>query len=356
MKNKDIIFIGNAIGKGGAERVITTLANEFSRRGYDVGVLSFTKLESEYPLAPSVERLYGPPAMSRLQKVRRLRWIRRVAHDNPRASIVAFEYFVNIQTLLATIGLPNRIVVSERNDPARVGSVFPMSVARSLAYQLADMLVCQTADAAQYFSSRIPKAVILNPLKPDLPTRFEGVRRKTIVTFCRLEPQKNLPLLIHAFRDFSLNHPEFRLEIYGDGSELELLKALVVSLSLERVVDIHPARPNIHATVLDASMFVLSSDYEGLSNSMLESLAIGLPSICTDCPCGGASTVIDSWRNGVLVPVGDHSAMVSAMEVLATNPELATEISIAASELRDDLTVSKIADQWLSVIEPQVRD
>ena len=121
--------------------------------------------------------------------------------------------------------------------------------------------------------------------------------------------------------------------------------------NLDNTVFLHTAKPDIHTIVRDAAMFVSSSNYEGLSNSMLEAMAIGLPTICTDCPCGGAGMVIRDRENGLLVPVGDTEALCRALSEVAEDPALADKLSKNAVKIRDDLSVQRILEKWENVIE-----
>ena len=97
-------------------------------------------------------------------------------------------------------------------------------------------------------------------------------------------------------------------------------------------------------------MFVSSSDFEGMSNSMLEAMGMGLPTICTDCPAGGARAIIKDHENGILVPIKDVESMYRAMKEVAENKELAEKLSVNGTKLRDELSVDKIVSQWLEVI------
>lgn len=346
LENRDIIFVSNALANGGAARVISVLAAELSARGKRVGIAAFNHYEGEYAVPDDVQEVYGPEGASTVSKARRIAWVRGVAKNNPNACIVAFEYFVNMQTIVACAGLPNRVVISERNDPARVGSGKKTNWLRELLYRHADMLVCQTEDAAAYFSDKINKTVILNPIKEGLPKPFQGERRHAVVCFCRLEKQKNLSMLIRSFSDFSKVHGDWVLEIYGDGSLRDDLICLADDLGVGERVSINPGRHDVHEIVRDAGMFVLPSDYEGLSNSMLEAMAIGLPCICTDCPCGGARMVIRDGENGLLVPVGDDRELLYAMTRVADEDGLANRLCTSAELLREKLSVSGIADEW----------
>lgn len=350
LKDLDIIFVSNAMAGGGAARVISVLATELSARDKRVGIAIYRPFGGEYPLPPAVAKEYCANTERQPSKLRRIVWLRSVVKRNPSAAIVAFEYFVNMQVLIACIGLSNRVIVSERNDPARVGSGFPNNWLRERLYHRANMLVCQTDDASAYFSDRVRKTVILNPLKTDLPEPYEGERRKAVVSFCRLDRQKNLPLLLRAFARFHKTHPEYALEIFGDGRERAVITAMVEKLGLSSCVSILRGRLDVHDVVRDASMFVLPSDYEGLSNSMLEAMAMGLPAICTDCPCGGARMVIKDGENGLLIPVGDEEALLTAMCRVADEPGLAERMSRNGRALQKSLSVNEITNQWADVI------
>lgn len=94
-------------------------------------------------------------------------------------------------------------------------------------------------------------------------------------------------------------------------------------------------------------MFVLSSDYEGISNSMIEALAMGIPVISTDCPAGGSRMYIKNNENGILVPVGDKKALAEAMMKLAGNPEFAKQLSVNALKVKEQYALEKIADRFL---------
>ena len=351
MENREVIFVSNVLANGGAARVLTVLANRFAAQGQRIGIFSYRPHADEYPVGFDVAKAYGPQGAGLMVRLRRLYAIRRYAKRNPGATVVAFEYFVNMEVVVACLGLGNRVLVSERNDPARVGSGFPTDLIRKLLYRKADALVCQTAEAAAHFSNRIRKVVILNPVKADLPAPVEGERRKTVVTFSRLESQKNLAMLVRAFAAFRTHHPEYTLEIYGDGSERDVLLALAKSLSLADSLKISPARSDVHDLVRDCAMFALPSDYEGLSNSMIEAMALGLPTICTDCPCGGARMLIKHEENGLLVPVGDVDALTRAMTWVADDADRANAIGNAASSLRERLSLQAVASEWSKVIE-----
>lgn len=355
MKSREVVFISNFFGDGGAARVISVLAEELANRGYEVTICSYPfKDREEYHHVTNVKYVKfemkhqkGP-----LYKIERIAKLRKEIKKHKGATVISFEYFMNMQTIVAMIGLHNRLIISERNDPVRVGGKTPTKQMRNLLYGFADCLVCQTQDSLEYFPEKIQEksVVIMNPIKANLPEPWLGERKKKIVNFCRLEKQKNLPLLIDAFEIFYQKHPDYTLVIYGDGRECDNLEEYIRTRGLEAVVAVHPAVQDIHDRIKDAMMFVSSSDYEGLSNSMIEAMAIGLPTICTDCPCGGARMVIQNGVNGLLVSVRNKEEMSEKIAYLADNKKIREQIGEKACEVREKLGINKIIYEWEKVL------
>ena len=343
-----IVFLCNCLHNGGAQRVLVSIANYIAEQGYQVYIIaSFDN--GSYKLNENIIVNYVGHGKY-LKFIKESRSQIKSLHP---AAVISFEYFFNLLAAIACFGLKTKLIVSERNDPARVGSGILKDRIRNFLYRFANILVCQTPDARDYFPSYIRKksVIIPNPLKPNLPVRIGGIRDNVIVTFCRLNSQKNLPMLLRAFKVFLNKHADYVLKIYGDGEEAAGLKELSKQLMIEKSVEINAASDKIHDLVLNAKMFILPSDYEGLSNSMLEAMAIGLPTICTDCPCGGARMVIRNRENGILIPVRDEKALYTAMCSIVENTEYAEQLSREAVRLRDDLSIEAISEEWIKLIE-----
>ena len=189
-----------------------------------------------------------------------------------------------------------------------------------------------------------------------MPEPYHGEREKTVSTFCRVSLQKNLPLLIEAFAAFRRDFPGYRLRIIGDCANEEArqvdrdVAALVKSLGLEEAVERLPFSANVHEMILRDAMYVNSSDYEGISNAMLEAMAIGLPCVCTDCPVGGARATIRDGENGLLTPVGDADALCRAMKRVAEDPALRETLSRNATRLREELSLNAVAERWMKLL------
>ena len=144
---------------------------------------------------------------------------------------------------------------------------------------------------------------------------------------------------------------EYRLTIFGNGSQREYLNGLIKELRLESQAELVPFSATVHEEIREAAMFVCSSDFEGISNSMLEAMALGLPCICTDCPAGGARQVIQNGVNGLLTPVGDRKALAEAMLQLIGDPEYASRLGEKARQVRETYSVETICSQWEALID-----
>lgn len=341
---KNIAFVCNHLFGGGAERVLVSLANYYAEEGYNVHIIVFDGKKRYYTVPSVMISEVGDTASLLTQSLAIRRELKRIQPE----VIIAFEYFVNLAVIIASIGIKAKVIVSERNDPSRVGSGLGKDQLRNFLYRYCDVLVCQTPDAKKYFPQHIQKhtVIIPNPIKENLPEPWKGERIHKVVNFCRMNDQKNLKLLINAFKAFHFEFPDYELVLFGDGPEKEPLKQYVQDNGMSDFVQLKSNAFDVHEQVVDSAMFVSSSDYEGLSNSMLEALAIGLPTICTDCPCGGARMMIRDGENGILVPVGDRSALTEAMKRVADNKRLSEKLSIQGAKLRNELSIDKIAQRW----------
>ena len=162
-------------------------------------------------------------------------------------------------------------------------------------------------------------------------------------------PQKNQKILISAFASVYRVHPEYVLDIYGEGPLREELQQQIDDMKLTEAVTLHGNVLNIHEKMADAEIFVLPSDFEGQSNALLEAMMMGLPCIATDY--AGCAEVIQSGENGIRIPVGDQSALEVAMERLITDPALARKLGTSAKEDSTQYAVATVIEKWRLAIE-----
>lgn len=353
---KKILFVNTSLTSGGSERVMTLLANEFAERGYEVVMVLVRDLKTDtYQLDTRIEciRFDYRTKKKWLAALRKVRMLRSLMKRGQFDAVVSFMYDINVATLLSALGLKLPVIVSERNNPeARKVSAF-YHWAEYRLYRTAARMVFQTEQVKNMFPDDIQAkaAVIPNPINDALPLQYEGMRKKQIVAAGRLRKQKNFSMLIKAFASFHRDYPEYVLTIYGIGPLREQLGAEAAAEGVEDFVQFPGYISGIAEAMREASMYISSSDFEGISNSMLEALAMGVPCICTDCPVGGAAMVIQSGTNGILVPVGDEIRMCEAMKKIAGDRDYAEKLSRNAVKVRDDYSIGKIADQWESLFE-----
>ena len=153
--------------------------------------------------------------------------------------------------------------------------------------------------------------------------------------------------MIEAFAEVHQRHPEYRLVIYGEGPERKLLEELVKRLGLQELCQLPGATNEVLEKIYSVSLFVLPSDFEGMPNALMEAMSLGLPCISTDCPCGGPRELIRDGENGLLVPVGDKAALVTAMEKLINDRDMALRMSKKALEIRNTHSMDAICKRWL---------
>lgn len=357
---KKVLFVAATLGGGGAERVMLNLANAMYEKGNDVVVLQTAvdkNPNAKYAIDEGI--IVENIKCNYTNKIKRILYkyqhIKKFLKKYERYTVVSFLPDVNIYCILASIGLKNRIVVSERNDPNREPGKALVRKIRDISYNLADYIVFQTKDAQNYFSKRISEksCIIPNPLmNSQIPIlNFEEDRRNVIIMVCRVKPQKNVKMMVDAINLIKEELGDYTVEIYGDGNLYRdnLIKR-TKELGIDNIVKFMGSSNNIYDIMKKSKIYVSTSDYEGISNTMLEALAIGLPSIVTDCPIGGAKMFINNNENGILIPVGDSKRLADELIRLIKDEELQRRLSSNSIRIREKLDISIICEQWLAVL------
>ena len=406
-KDREIVLVYGRHENGGAQRQAVTLANGLAQRGYRVSLLAIkgtvggvTK-DVFYKIDDSVKLFFLPDFLEehkqdsfiikdRRKQERTIRWYRRLrwatkgwaSVNNLASSKIKYIHagqkvrpFVRLHSeavylvfgvdcyemiYSASVGLNSRCIFVEITAPQHY--LIGEDQYKQRIYSLissADGAVFQTQEEKCCYEGWLKSnsTVIYNPLVKEMPLPHEGTRRAAIVNFCRMSPEKNIPLLIHAFEKLYKNHSDYVLEIYGNAvSEKEQtyrldIEKIIESSTAKVAICLLPPRQDVHEAVKDAAMFVSSSDFEGLSNSMIEAMAVGLPCVCTDCLGGGAREVIRDGENGILTKAGDVDALYEGMKRFVDDPELAKQCGENAAKIRDELSTERIVQQWMTVID-----
>lgn len=287
-----------------------------------------------------------------LQGKNKIRGVRRILIQERPDIMLTMGVPLCLYSVPACIGTGVKHIVSERNDPAHfAGKTFVRVLSRAFL-RLADGYVFQTHDAQRYYGGNIARksTIIHNPLfdLQKMPmSRYCGTRKKIIASVGRLNPQKNQLMLLNAFAEVHKQFPDYNLIIYGEGELRSSLEEHIKHLGLNSCIMLPGSTNNILELIYDVSLFVLPSDFEGMPNALMEAMALGLPCISTDCPCGGPSELISQDQNGLLVPVNNQMQLTEAILSILTDEKKAEELSKEAFKIRHTHNKNVICKQWL---------
>lgn len=365
MKDKinKIIFHINSLGKGGAERVIANLSAEFIKMNISVIIATEWFAQDEYSIPAEVKRIdVGlSEAEETLPRFRKLKIRQKKLHElllkEKPDVLISFTRNSNYRAVLAAdkTGIP--VVFSVRSDPATdYGSLIHKIFANSL-YKKAAGGVFQTKQALEYFADSIGRksTVILNPLNENfLGLRQSVNRKKEIVTAGRFNEAKDQLTLIKAFKRIKDKYPDYVLKLYGDKSEdnsYDIIKSYIDENNLSERILFMGNSAKLWEDIIDSSVFVLSSKYEGMPNALMEAMAMGLPVVSTNCPCGGPECLIEDGVNGYLVPVGDDATMADRISFYLDNMEKAEEMAAKAMTITKKAEAKVIAEEWINYIK-----
>lgn len=353
-----LLFYINLLGGGGAERVIANLSTYFADRGYDVILVTTYAMDNEYVVSKRIKRyiLEEQPQVSHnriISNVDRIRKLRKLMKREKPDVAIAFMEEPNFRLIISAIGLPIKTIVSVRNDPKKEYAGMSGRVIAKWILPFADGCVFQTNEAKAFFSRRLQNksAIIYNAVKEDFFTTHKSDGNREVISCGRLQKQKNHLMLIEAFKEAIQEYPDAHLSIYGDGPLKTELQKYIDDNSINASVSLCGNSNDIPSELSRANVFVLSSDYEGMPNALMEAMAAGLACISTDCPCGGPRELISDGINGYLVPVNDTNRMADSLKQLLGNRELSDMLGNRAKERARDFHPEIIHKEWAQYIE-----
>ena len=369
-----ILFNCLTLKKGGAERVITTLSNYFVENN-EVSIITLMNTDIDYDVDERIKIVhlsksnvtYTGKFNKLLHKISifQLIKLKNVILGEKPDIIISFlpEPSLKLMLLKKLNRKINLIttIISIRNDPNVEYKNFFRKILIKVLYPSVNGLVLQTDDALKYFKNIINNKdkmiVIPNPINDNFITSDESIkcRDKVIVSVGRLETQKNQKLLIDAFSKVVVKHPDYTLKIYGEGRLREYLQHEINDKNLASSVKLMGQVDNIKDEICKASIFVLSSDYEGMPNALMEAMALGVPCISTDCPCGGPKMLIQDGKNGLLTEVGNTEMLIQKINQLIDNDELLKSIEENAKEISKKYNKVVICNRWLDFINKTLR-
>lgn len=347
---KILFFIGE-FNEGGAERVISILANNLIEKGFDIEILKYHNTENFYKLNSNIKvNSVEENTNTRSNLSKNIKWMNNYFKKNTDI-VISFLAPFNIIALLANIGNNTPIIVADRNDPRYTPQSRPRRVLRDKLYRKANAVVVQTKHNKEYFSKTIQNKthIIPNPIELD---EYIGLALKTknedlIVSVGRLEPQKNQIMLLEAFKQIHNNHPEYKLVVYGEGSYRKQLEEKIIELNIQDCVTLPGNEKDILNKMAKAKMYICSSNFEGMSNSLIEAMCVGLPVISTKV--SGTEELINN-DNGIIIDINDKQALIDNIELLINNEETRNNLAINATKISSKLDKNTIVNKWTDLI------
>ena len=350
---KKIVFFINTIQGGGAERVIVQLANAFANDIFDVVMVTSFAVNGEFQLDSKIKRIIleesGEEKSIIKRNVGRILKLRRICKREKADVIVSFMAESNVRAVISTFGLSTKSIISVRNDPNRDYEGILGKLVGKYLLPFSDGCVFQTSDARAWFPKRLQNKskIIFNAVKADFfSEEYCPSNNSLVVSVGRLEPQKNHKLLIDAIKIAKDCIPTIKCIIYGEGKQREELEKYISELDLKQHIELPGEVKNVNKVLKRADVFVLSSEYEGMPNALLEALAIGVPSISTDCPCGGPKMLAEDFNACTVVPLNDAVALSNEIVYLLENEKIREDIHRKTKAAANIFKPVAVYEEW----------
>ena len=352
-----LMFYIDSMQMGGANRVMSILVNYFSSCGYDVVLVNDALPENgkpEYDISKTVKRVFLDSAKKNksFKNLKRIFSLRKVMKTEKIDTAISFMGPPNIRLALASLFLPTYTILSVRNDPNVEYGRGIKKIVANILFKIADKCVFQTEEASKYFGQSIRKksSIILNPVDAKFFKNYWKPQNKEIVVVGRLQPQKNPFLALKAFSKVADVFKDYSLVFYGDDElSTEIIK-MAYELNLSERVEIRGKTKNVENVMTSSALYLLSSNYEGLPNTLMEAMAVGIPVISTNCPCGGPSYLIQKNRDVSLVECGNEEQMAQSIKKILNDPDLQQMLSNDERNRAKEFDTFKILNQWQNII------
>lgn len=358
--HNEVALVISDLGSGGAQRVLVHLADAWARDGRRVAVITESEADSDFfVLNPSVQRIcvggIGETSgvWAKLKaNIARIRDLRRALAASGAPILVSFICPMNVKVILASLWLGRRVIVSERNDPARQSLGRSWDFLRWSLYRVADVVTANSHGALETLKRYVPSrklAYVPNLLVVPPPEGHEQPEAPTIVAVGRLHYQKAYDVLLDAFAQLSDRARGWRLICMGEGPLREELGAQTERLGIAECVIWQGRVSDPFLFYRCAEFYVLPSRHEGTPNAMLEAMGCSLPVIVTDAS-PGPLVYVEHGISGLVVPVDDPPALAAAMERLMTDPDLRRRLGAAGRRRVEPLHPENALPVWESVI------
>ena len=360
---KKIAFHLNCLCQGGAERVVSNLANQFAQEGYKVYIATEWYDKDEFELDERVTRVHVGLREEDEKKNRitkfflRVKYLKEFVKEYQPDVLIPFAQRANYRALMAAGNSNVPVIVCCRTDPVGHYDHLSDKIQIKWLFPKASGAVFQTTGQRDFFKPHIQNnsTVILNPVNPKyFGTIHPEVKEKAVVHHARLVDFKNQPLLCRAFVRVHEKHPDYVLKIYGPDSQdgtKEIIDSIIEENNAKDYILLMGGSDDLEKEIPKGEVYAFSSDWEGLPNSLLEAMAMGMPIVATDCPCGGPRTVIRNEENGLLIPIKDEDALVEGICRLIEDKEFAKRLGKEAARIEEIANGKAVFEKWRDYLD-----
>lgn len=369
-----ILFALASLGSGGSERVVSILANRLVEIGFQVEIVCLLYNDYYYEvnekvkvtflqdlaaknrenekvsLKTSLSNVFVYPGTMSLFE--RGKWLRKYCTEQNIRGVIAFTEGVYCFVLASLFGTRIKVISSERNDPKFMS--WRRTILKRILLPTTDWLVVQTEQIKRSFNwggLKNKTSIIVNPVREDVfnqDNRNIFSSDNVIVSVARLFDQKRQEILIEAFALLIDQFPDWKLYIYGEGPKRKELEELILSKKLQNKVFLPGTSDNILKVMRGAKFFCLSSDYEGMSNAMVEAVCLGLPIVSTKV--SGTDELIVEGENGYVVAIRDSVGLSMAMKQLMSDDTKIKKFSEYSLLLSEKFRLEKVVKDWTLLI------
>ncbi len=357
---KNIAFVIYSLNSGGAERVVSTLANGLADK-HNITIITLINDKPFYFINDRVNivacKSSSKKSISFLASLKTnyqlYLSIKKISISHSINLLIGFMTTTNILTILVAKSLNIPVIISERIYPSFAKLSNFWRVMRRLTYPKANMLVVQTEPIMQYFKSFLPTEklqILANPISSkhsEVRNNLQVQKENIILNVGRLTYQKGQDLAIKAFAQ--INPANWKLHLVGDGPKKNEYSNLISELGMNDKIELVGPNNQISQYYLKAQIFIFPSRYEGFPNALTEAMYMGLPSISSDCPTG-PSELIKNGNNGFLIPVDNIEHLVSKLNLLMNDVTLRQKMGQKAADSVKHLEESKVVEKWSKLI------
>lgn len=361
-QNKNIAIVISDMGSGGAQKIVSSLIGYLIDQGHTLTLITLDDGKSDFFKAPeqcarialdlqqnSTGKLSGIFA-----NLKRIRTLRRAIKKTNCDTVISFIAPTNILTILATRFLNVKVIISERNDPARQSYGRFWDWAREKTYRYADMVSANSKNAIEHLNNYVPKDKLffipnhLNKAEQPYIVK-QNNKAKVILSVGRLHHQKAMDTLIKAFAEFHKSNQDWHLKILGQGSLENELKELSASLNLDEAIQFEGVSDNPYEYYKEASVFALASRHEGTPNALLEAMSCGVCPVISNA-CTEALAYIENKKSGIVFPVDDVSALANALDSICNDLPARQEYADQAMKNVEALNAEHTLKEWDKLI------